>query len=36
MSQADDTYLRQLQARYHKASRKEKSCILDEFVKTTG
>jgi len=36
MSQADDTYLKQLQARYHKARRKEKSCILDEFVKTTG
>ena len=36
MSRADDPYLRQLQARYHKANRKEKSCILDEFVKTTG
>ena len=36
MSQADDTYLKQLQARYHKASKKEKGCILDEFVKTTG
>jgi hypothetical protein len=36
MSQTDDTYLRQLQARYHTASKKEKSRILDEFVKTTG
>jgi len=36
MSQTDDTYLRQLQARYGQASRKEKSRILDEFVKTTG
>jgi len=36
MSRADDTYLRQLQARYRQASKKEKSCILDEFVKTTG
>jgi hypothetical protein len=36
MSRTDDTYLRQLQARYRMASKKEKSCILDEFVKTTG
>ena len=36
MSRADDTYLKQLQARYRSASRKEKTCILNEFVKTTG
>jgi hypothetical protein len=36
MSRTDDRYLRQLQARYRKASKKEKSRILDEFVKTTG
>ena len=36
MSRTDDKYLRQLQARYRKASRKERSTILDEFVKTTG
>jgi hypothetical protein len=36
MSRADDTYLGQLQARYRKASKKEKGWILDEFVKTTG
>jgi hypothetical protein len=36
MSRTDDTYLRQLQARYRKASKQEKSGILDEFVKTTG
>jgi hypothetical protein len=36
MSRTDDKYLRQLQARYRKASRKERSAILDEFVKTTG
>jgi hypothetical protein len=32
----DDKYLKQLQSRYRRASRKERSVILDEFVKTTG
>ena len=36
MSRTDDKYLKQLQARYRKASKKERSVILDEFVKTTG
>jgi hypothetical protein len=36
MGRTDDKYLRQLQARYRKARRKERSAILDEFVKTTG
>lgn len=36
MSQVDGTFLKLLQARYGRASRKEKSHILDEFVKTTG
>ena len=36
MSRTDDKYLKQLQARYRQASRKEKSRILDDFVKTTG
>jgi hypothetical protein len=36
MSRTDDTYLKQLQARYRKASKKEKTVILDEYVKTTG
>ena len=36
MSRRDDTYLKQLQARYRKASKQEKSVILDEYVKTTG
>jgi hypothetical protein len=36
MSRTDDKYLKQLQKRYHKASRQERSVILDEFVKTTG
>ena len=36
MSRTDDKYLRQLQARYRKASREERSVILDELVKTTG
>jgi hypothetical protein len=36
MSRTDDTYLSQLQARYRKASKKEKRLILDEFAKTTG
>jgi transposase InsO family protein len=36
MSQTDDKYLKQLQARYRKASRRERSAMLDEFVQTTG
>jgi len=36
MSQRDDSYLKQLQARYRRASKKEKTVILDECVKTTG
>lgn len=36
MSQTDDQYLKQLQRRYRKASKKERTAILDEFVKTTG
>jgi len=35
-SRTDDKYLKKLQARYRQANRKEKSRILDEFVKTTG
>jgi hypothetical protein len=36
MSRTDDRYLKQLQVRYRKASKKERTAILDEFVKTTG
>jgi len=36
MSRTDEKYLRLLRERYRKASRKERSAILDEFVKTTG
>jgi hypothetical protein len=36
MSRSDSTYLKQLQARYRKASKNEKTVILDEYVKTTG
>ena len=36
MSRTDGTYLRQLQARYRRASKKEKRIILDESVRTTG
>jgi transposase InsO family protein len=36
MSRTDDKYLKQLQVRYRKASKKERTAILDEFVKTTG
>ena len=36
MSRTDDKYLKQLQKRYRKASKKERTAILDEFVKTTG
>jgi transposase InsO family protein len=36
VSRTDDKYLKQLQIRYRKASKKERTAILDEFVKTTG
>ena len=36
MGRTDDKYLAQLKSRYRKASKKERSAILDEFVKTTG
>lgn len=36
MSQADERYLARLRTRYRRASRKERSAILDEYVKTTG
>jgi hypothetical protein len=36
MRQTDEKYLAQLQARYRQASKKERSLILDEYVKTTG
>jgi hypothetical protein len=36
MARRDEKYLRLLKERYRKASRKERSTILDEFVKTTG
>jgi hypothetical protein len=36
VSRTDDKYLKQLQRRYRQASRKERTVILDEFVKTTG
>jgi len=36
MSRTDGKYLTQLQARYRQASRRERTVILDEFVKTTG
>lgn len=36
MSRTDEKYLSLLRTRYRKASKKEKSAILDEFVKTTG
>jgi hypothetical protein len=36
MSRTDEKYLKLLRARYRKANRKERSVILDEFVKTTG
>jgi len=35
MGRTDDTYLRQLQARYRAASKKEKSRILEGFAKPT-
>ena len=36
MSRTDEKYLSLLRTRYRKASKKEKSAILDEFVKTTS
>jgi hypothetical protein len=36
MSRSDEKYIDQLKERYRKARKKEKSAILDEFVKTTG
>jgi len=36
MGPADDVYVGQLQARYGRAGKKEKSLILDEVTKTTG
>ena len=36
MRQTDEKYLAQLIKRYRKASKKERSLMLDEFVKTTG
>jgi len=36
MSRMDDMYFKQLQARYRKATKNEKTVILDEYVKTTG
>lgn len=36
MSRIDGKYLEQLQSRYRKASKKERTTILDEVVKTTG
>jgi len=36
MSRSEEKYIKQLKQRYRKARKKEKSAILDEFVKTTG
>jgi len=36
VKQSDDRYLKQLRARYNRATKKEKTAILDEYVKTTG
>ncbi len=36
MRQTDEKYLAKLRKRYGKASKKERSLMLDEFVKTTG
>jgi hypothetical protein len=36
MNQSDDKYLAALKKRYAKASKKERSQILDEYVETTG
>jgi len=36
VKQSDDRYLKQLRARYNRATKTEKTAILDEYVKTTG
>lgn len=36
MGRIDDKYLELLKARYRKASKKERTAVLDEFVRTTG
>ena len=36
MGSKEDKYLDQLRARYREASKKERTAILDEYVKTTG
>lgn len=36
MSRNDDKYLEKLRFRYRKAKKKQRTSILDEFVKTTG
>ena len=36
MSTVDEKYIERLRARYRQASKKERTAILDEFVKTTG
>ena len=36
MSRTNDKYRKQLRVRYRKASKKKRSVILDEFIKTTG
>ena len=36
MSRTDEKYLKLLRERYRKVGRKERTAILDEFVKTTG
>ena len=36
MGTKEDKYLDQLRARYREASKKERTAILDEYVKTTG
>ena len=36
VSRTEGKYLRQLQSRHRQASRRERSVILEEFVKTTG
>lgn len=34
MSRTDEKYTQQLKARYRRAKKKERTVILDEFVKT--
>jgi hypothetical protein len=36
MARTDEKYLKLLRKRYRKASRKERTGVLDEIVKTTG